>query len=304
MNLVPTAALADLPPPPDGKTGWPWTIADQAAGSPDREQWPRISIVTPSYNQGRFIEQTLRSVLLQDYPNLEYIVMDGRSDDETGAVLQKYAGFLSTCRSAADDGQADALKQGFQLASGDILAWINADDYYEPYALKRIARFFTEQPQTVFVNGDVNLVSEDGAFIRKIYAMRPSHFFAANLGEHGWPQQGCFWRRNAYEAAGGINENYQFCMDLDLFARLVQQGKGRRLPGNAVANFRVHPTSKTATLQDILRQEKLQVIANYGRPFWSSKPAMLSALWRLYSQQAAARLRWDRLNRQSREDGF
>ncbi len=285
-----------LPPPPTEKTGWPWRAVDHAAtDAPEQTDWPRISIVTPSYNQGRFIEQTIRSVLMQEYANLEYIVMDGGSSDETGSILGKYDGLLSYWQSRADDGQADALRQGFQLSRGDILAWINADDYYEPHALQQIAGYFRAHPDVAFVSGDVNLVDEQGRFMRKIYALRPSHFFAANMGAHGWPQQGCFWRRSAYEAAGGINPAYHFCMDLDLFTRLVKSGHGRRLPGPAIANFRQHPASKTATQQEILHQEKARVIGAYGHPFWSSKPAVVGALWWVYRKQAAARLRLGRL---------
>jgi hypothetical protein len=129
--------------------------------------------------------------------------------------------------------------------------------------------------------------------------MRPSFFFAANLGQHGWPQQGCFWRREAYEAVGGINANYQFCIDLELFIRLVQYGNSRRFSGKPLANFRLHPGSKTANLQDILRQEKGSIVTRYGQPFWSSKPGVMAALWQIYRKQAAARLRWERLKSKS-----
>jgi glycosyltransferase involved in cell wall biosynthesis len=299
LKVVPKVTSTDLPSPPSGKTGWPWIPEEQAVGLKGMASWPRISIVTPSYNQGRFLEEAIRSVLLQKYPNLEYIVMDGGSDDESGSILQKYDRFISYWQSKPDDGQADALRQGFELASGDILAWINADDFYEPVAFSQIAHFFTEHPDTVLTNGDINLVSEDGAFLRKIYAMRPSFFFAANLGQHGWPQQGCFWRRNAYETVGGINSDYQFCMDLDLFTRLVRYGKSRRFSGKPLANFRLHPSSKTANLQGTLRQEKASIITRYGRPFWTSKPGALEALWQIYRKQAAARIRWERLKNKS-----
>jgi glycosyltransferase involved in cell wall biosynthesis len=298
MRQVPKTTVSTLPPAPPAKTGWPWTSGVQSRTVRKTDGWPRLSIVTPSFNQGRFIEQTIRSVLLQNYPNLEYIVMDGRSTDETQAVLEKYGDFLSYCRSTPDKGQADALRQGFALASGEILAWINADDFYEPGVFLRAARFFADHKDTVFASGDVNLVDEDGVLIRKLYAMHPSRFFAANLGQHGWPQQGCFWRRGAYEAVGGIDADYQFCMDLDLFVRLVEYGKGRRLPGGPVANFRQHAASKTATQQSMLQQEKARVITRYGRSFWSSKPGTMNALWWFYRKQAAVRLRWERLTGQ------
>jgi glycosyltransferase involved in cell wall biosynthesis len=299
LKPVPKVTPTDLPPPASAKAGWPWTQQDPAVEEKGMASWPRISIVTPSYNQGRFLEEAIRSVLLQNYPNLEYIVLDGGSADESVAILQKYDRFISYWQSRPDSGQADALGQGFELASGEILAWINADDFYEPGAFRQIAHFFKAHPETVFANGDVYLVDEDGGLVRKIYAMRPSHFFAANLGQHGWPQQGCFWRRTAYEAVGGIHTDYQFCMDLDLFTRLVQSGKSQRFPGKPLANFRFHPGSKTANLQGTLDREKASIIASYGRPFWRSKPGVMEALWQIYRKQAAARMRWERMRVES-----
>ena len=297
MNQVPRINIVDLPAPPSGKKGWPWSLPGlTAVDDGDLAVWPRISIVTPSYNQGRFLEATIRSVLLQNYPNLEYVVMDGGSSDDTGKILEQYAPLLSLIQSAPDGGQADALRRGFQLTSGEILAWINADDFYEPDAFRRIALFFDRRPESVFVNGDVNLVDENGRFRRRIFAMRPSHFFGANLAQHGWPQQGCFWRRDAYEAVGEINANYQFCLDLDLFTRLVDFGHGQRFPGGVLANFRTHPFSKTSTLQSTADREKREVIARYGNPFWSSKPRLMRLLWWFYRKQAAFRRRWNQMS--------
>src|SRR5262249_53204242 len=125
--------LVDLPRPPRGKTGWPWTMesAPVAERLPNDATWPKISIVTPSYNQGQFIEETIRSVLLQGYPNLQYIVMDGGSKDSTLNILRKYAHAIDFWTSAPDKGQAEAINKGFERANGDILAWLNSDDVYE-----------------------------------------------------------------------------------------------------------------------------------------------------------------------------
>src|SRR5439155_19891425 len=121
--------LSVLPPPPRGKTGWPWTEESTpvAEAIKNGASWPRISIVTPSYNQGHFIEETIRSVLLQGYPNLEYIVMDGGSKDGTLSILRKYEHAIDFYTSAPDKGQAEAINKGFARASGDILAWLNSD---------------------------------------------------------------------------------------------------------------------------------------------------------------------------------
>ena len=135
---------ADLPPPPPGKTGWPWTTKPPRlpALQPDGTPWPRISIVTPSYNQGQYIEETLRGVLLQGYPNLEYIVMDGGSTDGTVDILRKYAPWLAHWTSEPDRGQAHAINKGMASATGAIGAYLNSDDYYLPGALLYVAGSF------------------------------------------------------------------------------------------------------------------------------------------------------------------
>lgn len=293
---MPLPDLRDLAQPLPGKVGWPWD--SQLPVFPDKLSndcdWPKISIVTPSYNQGRFIEETIRSVLLQGYPNLEYIVIDGGSTDNTVDVIQKYEPWLTYWVSEADAGQADAIGKGFQRATGQILAWLNSDDFYEPDAFKRIAYFFTSNPDLIFANGDVNLVDTTSHFVRRIFAMRPSRFFAANYGQHGWPQQGCFWRRSAYEHVGGVDPSLHFCMDKDLFIRLISAGPGRRIPGPPLANFRQHGQAKSATLNHIAQRETVDIIEKYGREEWTSHPRLLQSLWWLYRKQAALRMRVDR----------
>src|SRR5579863_7058205 len=140
--------LADLPPPPDGKTGWPWT--EESPSMPpcrtDGTAWPRISIVTPSYNQGEFIEETIRSILLQGYPDLEYFVLDGGSTDGSVDVIRKYQPWLTWWDSGKDDGQTDAINRGLQKSSGQLFNWINSDDMLLPNGLFEIASAFRGRP--------------------------------------------------------------------------------------------------------------------------------------------------------------
>ncbi len=285
-----------FPSPPDDFHGWPWdiTTSNPEKTISDNNKLPRISIVTPSYNQGQFIEETIRSVLLQGYPHLEYIIIDGGSTDETINIIQKYEKWITFWQSASDAGQADAIAKGFQQASGQILAWQNSDDYYEPDAFNRIARFFNDNSDIVFANGDVNVVDLNSHFVRRVFAMRPSRFFAANYGLHGWPQPGCFWRKSTYEQIGGIDPTLQFCMDKDLFIRLVSVGNGRRVSGAPLANFRVHKQAKTATLTHIAQRETDHIIEKYGHKWWADHPRLLESLWWLYRKQAAVRMRLNR----------
>jgi glycosyltransferase involved in cell wall biosynthesis len=260
----------------------------------DGRNWPKISIVTPSYQQGQYLEETIRSVLRQGYPNLEYFVMDGGSTDRSVEIIRKYESWLTFWTSEPDGGQADAIGRGFQRATGEILAWINSDDYYEPGAFMRVGQRFAAQPDLVFANGDVNLVSEESQYRRRLFAMRPSFFFAANYGQHGWPQPGCFWRRAAYEQVGGIDSSLHFCMDKDLFIRLVKSGRSGRISGPPLANFRVHAQSKTSQLYELGQLETAALIKKYGRSPWVSHQRILRSLWWFYRKQAAVRMRLNR----------
>src|SRR5271166_5725136 len=129
--------LAELPPPPSGKTGWPWTVetAQLPDTMPNGHPWPCISIVTPSYNQGEYIEETIRSILLQGYPNVEYIIMDGGSTDGTVDTVQRYKRWLMHWESAPDLGQAHAINKGLQRCTGALFNWINSDDFLSRCAL-------------------------------------------------------------------------------------------------------------------------------------------------------------------------
>jgi len=144
LPIVPYSAqglLSSLPPPPDGYTGWPWT--EETPPLPpimlDGKPWPKISIVTPSYNQGQFIEETIRSILLQNYPNLEYIIIDGASTDNSVDIIKKYERWITYWVTEKDRGQAQAINKGIYRASGDIFNWINSDDLLLPKVLRLVA---------------------------------------------------------------------------------------------------------------------------------------------------------------------
>jgi glycosyltransferase involved in cell wall biosynthesis len=290
---MPCAALSELLPPSPGRTGWPWM--EQSAGlpemMPDGSPWPRISIVTPSYNQSEFIEEAIRSVLLQGYPDLEYIIMDGGSTDGSVEIIRRYEPWLSYLHIGPDGGQAAAIAEGFGRATGEILAWLNSDDRYRPGALARVAGFFTDHRALAFGSGDVNHIDSDGQLVRRIWAIRPTRFLTANLGIHCWPQQGCFWRRWAYEQVGGIDDSLRFCMDRDLFIRLAGSGPSRRIPGPPLADFRIHDHAKSSTILDIAQEESDALIAKYGNARIRSNTRLLRLLWRFWCQPTVMRRR-------------
>ena len=262
--ISPLATLATLPPPPPDRRGWPWT-EDSPAVTSDGDA-PRITIVTPSFNQGHFIEETIRSVLLQGYPNLEYLVMDGGSGDETVAILRKYDAWL-TWVSEADAGQADAINKGLRRATGEILAYLNSDDLYLPGALATVSAAFRAHPGVGLVYGDCQAVQADGT-PRGLIRGRPFDVQRMiRLGEFV-PQQAAFWSRAATEAVGLFDPSLHYCMDHDYFIRI-----GRALPGlylaQPLAVFRFHDASKSVSNEERHWRESMQVSRRYGLSPWS-----------------------------------
>jgi len=206
---------------------------------------PSISIVTPSFQHGRFLEWTLRSVLLQGYQNLEYVVMDGGSTDQTPEILARYAGRLSHVESARDGGQADAIVRGFAHTSGEIMAYLNSDDVLAPGALEFVARFFADHPDVDALYSHRVFMREDG--VVDAYWILPEHSNALMKRWDYIPQETCFWRRRIYDAVGGMDPAFQFALDYDLFVRFMERGRMRRV-NRFLGAFRRHAASKTSAL--------------------------------------------------------
>ncbi|MEP7356057.1 MAG: glycosyltransferase family 2 protein [Anaerolineales bacterium] len=256
-----SAAEHDLPPALAGHTDWPWT-APPPAVEPARP-WPRITVVTPSYNQGPYLEETIRSVLLQGYPNLEYRVIDGGSTDESVPVIRKYAPWLDCWVSELDRGQSHAIEKGFAHATGTILAWLNSDDLYEPGTLLAIGRHFLEHPQAVLIYGDAKLINRDGSARKD----RPSAraFDRQWLLEHSnlVPQPAAFFRADAFRAAGGLDEDLHYVMDWDLWLRLGAAGPADFIP-RSLARMRIYPEAKYQAGGRLIHAELRRVIERHG----------------------------------------
>lgn len=254
--------LPQLPPPPSGKTGWPWTKESKSVPQTMRNggPWPKISIVTPSYNQGQFLEETIRSVLLQNYPNLEYIIMDGGSTDNSVEIIKKYEPWLTYWVSEKDGGQADAIFRGFERTTGEIVAWINSDDYYLQAALNCVGRSFASNPSEEMLVGGGVVVDEDGNMIRKYYSF-PQDYNSLLHGGQFFMQMSTFWRKNAYISSGEIDVSFKFCFDYDLFIRLAS----RRNPigvAKMLSAFRYHNTSKSSTIWEAVALPEIKIIRN------------------------------------------
>jgi GT2 family glycosyltransferase len=213
---------------------------------------PRITLVTPSLNQGRYIEETILSVLGQNYSNLEYIIMDGGSKDSTKEVIRKYENRLSFWRSAPDAGQSSAIAAGFSRATGEILNWINADDLLKPGALHFMADFAKQHPEAGVLAAATENFRDGEAHSYSLSCPRGLDIESLlGIGESRVErhQPGIFIRRSAYEDIGGVKQDLHFCMDYDLYLRLAAQGVKVAYTAQPVARFRSHDASKTGGLR-------------------------------------------------------
>ena len=204
----------------------------------------KVSIVTPSFNQGPFLERTLRSVLCQDHRDIEYIVVDGASTDDTSNVLERYRRHLDHVIIEKDRGQADALNKGFRLATGDVLAYLNSDDCYaDPGVVSRIVRHFTD-PAVDVVYGCRLYISEAGQFMN---VAPHAPFDAATLRRADYIAQECaFWSRRIFERAGPrLDDSFQFALDYELWMRFLAHGARFVAIADEVGLFRCHESQKS-----------------------------------------------------------
>lgn len=211
---------------------------------PDGRPWPRLSIVTPSFNQGEFLEHALRSILLQGYPRLEVIVVDGGSTDNSGDILERYRPWLTHVIQEPDRGPAHALNKGFALATGEILGFLNADDYYLPGSLARIAKAFRMTPSADVVSGHGYHAKPSGELGTPIFSDRwnPRQFA---YGACVLVQQATFFRRRIFDEIDGFNEARRTSWDMELWADLAAAGARFHRINAFLAVFRLHADSLT-----------------------------------------------------------
>lgn len=223
---------------------------------------PKITLVTPSYNQGQYIEQTILSVIEQGYPNLEYMVIDGGSTDETVDIIRKYEGRISYWVSEKDKGQSHAINKGFRMATGEIINWLNSDDLLAEGALFHIAESFSNYPQAAMIHGQcVHFTDEARIDKNQPFEWPPKrHLKGAYLAGFPYSQPSCFYKREVLDHIGFVDEDFHFTMDYDLFVRMALNYQFQ--PANAVFSyFRMHPESKTNTLQKTQFAENQRVFS-------------------------------------------
>jgi GT2 family glycosyltransferase len=242
---------------------------------------PTISIVTPSYQQGRYLARTLYSVVSQNYPALEFVIEDGGSSDETLDVIKRFEPALSRWRSEPDDGQGDAINRGFQGTTGEIMAWLNADDLLLPGSLAFVASYFAAHPEVDVIYGNRVMIDEhDGQIGTWVL---PSHDDRVLAFADYVPQETLFWRRRIWEAAGGyVDPRFSYALDWDLLVRLRSANARMVRVPRFLAAFRVHPGQKTTvesatgTIECDLIRRRLHGRSISGREiFQATKPYLI-----------------------------
>ena len=222
---------------------------------------PKISVVIPSYNQEAFLEQTLVSVLGQNYPNLELFVLDGGSKDGSVEIIKRYADRIHFWRSQRDGGQAAALADGFSKCTGEILCWVNSDDFLAEGSLQAVADFFMANPQAEVVVGDICLTDVDGNPIQYISEPKWNLNWQVYV-RNCMPQPSVFWKRSLYSRVAGVRPELRFAMDYDLWFQFVKQTNFHFI--HRLLSFqRQHDATKSSTMQDVATVEKPRVARNY-----------------------------------------
>ncbi len=234
---------------------------------PDGSPWPKISIVTPSFNQATFLEATIRSVLLQGYPELEYIVIDGGSSDGSVDIIRKYEKWLAYWVSEQDRGQGQAINKGFSRATGDIIAWLNSDDRYCRGALAEVARALNPEKGTAAMVGECARVTPEGRLINVIRpkSLTRDDIIEWSFGENLFYQPSCFMASRAVRAAGPIREDLHIAIDYEYWLRLMKFGPFEPLH-RCLAEASVYPEMKSKSFPEKILSEQIQVMFEAGYP--------------------------------------
>ena len=242
---------------------------------------PKVSVITPSYNQGRFLEASILSVLGQDYPNLEYIVVDGGSKDESLEIIKKYQDRLAWWVSEKDKGHADALNKGFSHATGEILAWLNSDDIYFPGAVSEAVSILINHPKVGMVYGGADLIDDEGATVGQ-FASKQTSYRQMLRGSVHIPQATTFFRTDLWRKVGPLDLSLFFSFDYDLWVKIAKVSQVLYVP-KRWAKFRIHGEGKTIINDDRCYPDMLRVLEREGGGWLSILRLRMYARKAMYS---------------------
>jgi glycosyltransferase involved in cell wall biosynthesis len=278
--------LSELPPVSGGRSGWPWTEESPRVGQDAAEgDWPSISVIIPSFQQAPFLEETLRSVLLQGYPALELFVIDGGSTDGTLEVIRRYEPWISKWVSGPDGGQSAAINKGWRESRGDLVTWLNSDDLLLPGWAGRAAEAFNADASLDFVYGDVQVIDGESR-PQWIYRAFPATVERIVVyWKTPFAQQGFLMRRRVLDECGYLDESLHFTMDVEYWLRLLVARRKFRQFNETVAAYRLHATSKTSAQNEKFVPDMLDVSTRFCR----TAPPELSGL----AARAQTRLYWN-----------
>ncbi|MEM9542520.1 MAG: glycosyltransferase family 2 protein [Cyanobacteria bacterium P01_E01_bin.42] len=257
--LTKSLTLEDLPPTPPQKTGWCWQQSSQNPDSilTDCSQYPLISIVTPSYNQAEFLEETIRSILLQNYPNLEYIIIDGGSTDGSVEIIKKYEPYLAYWVSERDRGQSDALNKGFKRATGELIGWQNSDDTYQQNAFAYAAKTYLSHPEAEVIYGLVHHINRDSQFLEEYPVTTAT--IANMIPYSAVTNHSVFYTRKIFQDGNFIDTNLQHCMDQEFILRLLLKQYKFVFEPQIIGNWRLYDFTKSSQQMDIWAREAFQL---------------------------------------------
>lgn len=225
----------------------------------------KITIITPSYKQGKYIEQTILSILNQQYPDLEYMIFDGGSKDETVEIIKRYEHQLAYWESENDKGQSHAINKGFARATGDIITWINSDDQLTPNTLAKVATYFEENPNIAFLHGKTVLFQE-GRGEEKVKGAEDKDLNDKYLAGLPFPQPSAFFRKSMIDELGSLSEKYHYGMDYDLFLRIFLNYDCLKVE-DVFSKYLLHQSSKTVSQSAVFAKDYAMIFSKLLRSF-------------------------------------
>lgn len=241
------------------KIGWPWDTAFDPERYNGQSIWPKISIVIPTFNQGNYIEETLRSILLQQYPALQLIVIDGKSTDETVSILKKYEPWIDYWVSEQDRGQTHAINKGIEQCTGTIFNWVNSDDFLEKGALHHIGRLYNEKKWTVLAGAVRNFNDEGPLKVIHNHNLNPVDMLIKKYDNMKFHQPGVWLTVEGVKSIGGLNEEYNYCFDWHMVIRYLLKQANVVYTDQVLTNFRLHGASKTESFPLRFQEENLEI---------------------------------------------